>query len=78
MPENKQITEAEFVNNEERRLSELAGLIHLSGRSNGEIARACHLDRRTVSAARHGQSIRADATERIAYYVRNLNRLQTT
>lgn len=66
------ITETEFMNNETRRLQELAGLIRLTGQSPEQIAEACHLDKRTVKRALAAQPLKSDATERIHYYIKKL------
>lgn len=66
---NKMISEIEFLQNEERRLTELANLIRLSGESPRQIAQACRLDKRTVIRAMKRLPLKSDATERIRYYI---------
>lgn len=63
------ITELEFLQNEERRLTELSNLIRLSGESPRQIAQACRLDKRTVIRAMKRLPLKSDATERIRYYI---------
>ena len=70
-----QIPETEFIQNEARRLTELANLIRLSGETPREIAKACRLDKRTVQRAMKRLPMKSDATERIQYYLKI--RLQT-
>lgn len=66
------LTEADFVRNEERRLKELAGMIRLSGRTAAEIASACNLDKRTVQRAMRAEPLKSDAQARIEFYIKQL------
>lgn len=68
--ESLDISESEFMANEDRRLKELSGLIRLTGMPAAAIARDCNLDRRTVQRAMEGLPLKSDATERIKFYIK--------
>ena len=58
------------MQNETRRLKELAGMIKLCGKTPAEIARACRLDKRTVERALRAEPLKSDAQARIEYYIK--------
>jgi len=65
-------TEDEFRANEAQRLSELAGLIRVCGKTPKEIAEACNLDKRTVLRAMQAFPLKSDAQARIEYYIKQV------
>lgn len=64
------ISESDFMQNEVRRLKELAGMIKLCGKTPAEIAQACNLDKRTVERALRAEPLKSDAQARIEYYIK--------
>lgn len=66
------ICEKDYRENEQRRLTRLANMIRLSGRSAYEIGKATNLDKRTVQRALRGEPLKSDAQARIEYYLDNM------
>lgn len=70
MDTHARITEADFRANEAKRLTELAGMIRLCGKTPKEIADACNIDKRTVLRALRAAPLKSDAQARIEYYIK--------
>lgn len=68
--------EADFQENERRRLRELAGMLHFCGRTPREIGLACNLDKRTILRALKARPINSTSQARIEYYIKTIYRNQ--
>ena len=68
-----QVTEAEYVRNEQERLEAFAALIRGCGISVYELSKGTRIKYDTLLRAMRGQSIRPENEERIRFYINKKN-----
>ena len=64
-----QVTEAEYIRNEQARLDAFAALIRNCGISVYELAKGTRIKYDTLLRAQRGKSIRADLEARVRFYI---------